>query len=178
MPSAIYAQNVTTGSLTGTIRDQQGGVLPGVTVTATHPPTGVAYEGVTQGDGTFTLVNVVSADPTRSSPACQDSRQTETEGDRQPGADHDDRPTCRCEHMTEPSTSPRLHPPSSRARTRAPHGNIEQEFENLPTLQRSLTDFARANPSSRRRTPTRTRNRPQRCEPRGLQQPPDRRRCQ
>src|SRR4030095_12439936 len=51
-------QNVTTGSLTGAVRAQQGVVLPGVTVTATHTPTGVTYEGVTQGDGTFTLVNV------------------------------------------------------------------------------------------------------------------------
>ena len=53
-----YGQNVTTGSLTGAVRDPQGGVLPGVTVIATHTPTGATYEGVTQGDGTFTLVNV------------------------------------------------------------------------------------------------------------------------
>jgi hypothetical protein len=53
-----YGQNVTTGSLTGTVRDAQGGVLPGVTVIATHTPTAATYQGVTQGDGTFTLVNV------------------------------------------------------------------------------------------------------------------------
>jgi len=53
------AQNaVTTGSLTGVVRDAQGGVLPGSTVTAVHEPTGTPYETVTEGDGTFHLLSV------------------------------------------------------------------------------------------------------------------------
>jgi hypothetical protein len=51
-------QNVTSGTITGLVRDQQGGVLPGATVTAVHGPTGTTYEGVTQGDGRFSLLNV------------------------------------------------------------------------------------------------------------------------
>ena len=51
-------QNVTTGTITGVVSDQQGGVLPGATVTAVHEPTGTSYEGVTQGDGRFSLLNV------------------------------------------------------------------------------------------------------------------------
>jgi hypothetical protein len=46
-----YAQTVTTGTITGLVQDAQGGVLPGVTVTALHTPTGASYEAVTQGDG-------------------------------------------------------------------------------------------------------------------------------
>src|SRR4030095_8948893 len=53
-----YGQNVTTGTITGVIKEQQGGVLPGATVTAVHEPTGTSYEGVTQGDGRFSLLNV------------------------------------------------------------------------------------------------------------------------
>ena len=34
------AQNVTTGALSGVVADQQGAVLPGATVVATHEPTG------------------------------------------------------------------------------------------------------------------------------------------
>ena len=51
-------QNVTTGTITGVVSDEQGGVLPGATVTAVHEPTGTNYEAVTQGDGRFSLVNV------------------------------------------------------------------------------------------------------------------------
>jgi hypothetical protein len=53
-----YAQNVTTGSLTGVVKDAQGGVLPGATVTAVHEPTGTSYETVTEGDGRFQLLHV------------------------------------------------------------------------------------------------------------------------
>ena len=52
------AQTVTTGSLTGTVTDAQGGVLPGATLTATHTPTGTIYEGVTDGEGRFNILNV------------------------------------------------------------------------------------------------------------------------
>ena len=41
-----YGQTVTTGTLTGLVQDAQGGVLPGVTVTAVHTPTGSTYEGL------------------------------------------------------------------------------------------------------------------------------------
>src|SRR5206468_2164627 len=53
-----YAQNVTTSSLTGIVKDAQGGVLPGASVTAVHEPTGTSYETVTEGDGTFHILNV------------------------------------------------------------------------------------------------------------------------
>ena len=53
-----YAQTVTTGTITGLVQDAQGGVLPGVTVTAVHTPTGTSYEGISQGDGRFNILNV------------------------------------------------------------------------------------------------------------------------
>lgn len=56
LPAA--GQNVTTGTITGLVSDQQGGVLPGATVTAVHQPTGTSYEGISQGDGRYSLLNV------------------------------------------------------------------------------------------------------------------------
>jgi len=50
-----FAQNVTTGNLSGTVTDQQGGVLPGATVTAVHEPTGTMYEGLTTAEGRFQM---------------------------------------------------------------------------------------------------------------------------
>ena len=55
--SAI-AQTLTTGSLSGVVTDAQGGVLPGATVTAVHTPTGTSYEGVTDGEGRFNILNI------------------------------------------------------------------------------------------------------------------------
>jgi len=53
-----FGQNVTSGTITGVAMDAQKGVLPGATVTAVHTPTGTTYEAVTQGDGRFTMMAV------------------------------------------------------------------------------------------------------------------------
>ena len=52
LPAATYAQEAT---LTGTISDSTGGVLPGVTVTATHTDTGNTFVAVTDERGAFRL---------------------------------------------------------------------------------------------------------------------------
>ncbi len=52
------AQTVTTGSFSGVLKDVQGGVLPGATVTAVHVPTGTTYEAVTEADGRYQMLNV------------------------------------------------------------------------------------------------------------------------
>jgi hypothetical protein len=54
----VGAQTVTTGNITGTVTDAQGGVLPGATVTAVHTDTGTNYEAVTGTDGRFNILNV------------------------------------------------------------------------------------------------------------------------
>src|SRR5436190_14713865 len=56
LPAApAHAQGVTTASMTGIVKDASGGVIPGATITAVHQPSGTSYEGVTQGDGRFTM---------------------------------------------------------------------------------------------------------------------------
>src|SRR5436190_10821618 len=45
----------TTGVISGVIQDAQGGVLPGVTVTARNTDTGAIRTVVTEGDGRFRL---------------------------------------------------------------------------------------------------------------------------
>ena len=40
----VFAQGVTTAEMTGLIRDAQGAVIPGVSITAVHQPSGTSYE--------------------------------------------------------------------------------------------------------------------------------------
>jgi len=51
-PALLYAQDAT---LSGTVRDSSGGVLPGVTVTALHETTGNTFVAVTDTVGAFRL---------------------------------------------------------------------------------------------------------------------------
>ncbi|MBI4486837.1 MAG: carboxypeptidase regulatory-like domain-containing protein, partial [Acidobacteria bacterium] len=53
VPVVAYAQDAT---LTGTVKDSSGGVLPGVTVTALHEASGNTFVGVTDGGGGFRLL--------------------------------------------------------------------------------------------------------------------------
>ena len=49
------AQGVTTGAISGVVKDDQGAVIPGATVLAVHEPSGSKYEAVTQIDGRFMM---------------------------------------------------------------------------------------------------------------------------
>ena len=51
--SSVFAQNA---QVTGTVKDQSGGVVPGVTVTAKNNATGLTRTEVTDASGTFRLV--------------------------------------------------------------------------------------------------------------------------
>ncbi|HVZ24376.1 MAG TPA: carboxypeptidase-like regulatory domain-containing protein, partial [Vicinamibacterales bacterium] len=53
--STAAAQAVSTASLSGTVKDEGGGVLPGVTVTATQTATGQVRTTVTDATGVYTL---------------------------------------------------------------------------------------------------------------------------
>ena len=54
----VAAQISAGGSVRGTIRDEQGGVLPGVTVTATSPGTPRPTTAVTDSQGVYRLMDL------------------------------------------------------------------------------------------------------------------------
>ena len=54
LPGALAAQE-TRATVTGTVRDTQGGVIPGVTVTVTNIDTNIATEATTNESGVFTI---------------------------------------------------------------------------------------------------------------------------
>ena len=56
--SFAYAQGSSTSTITGTVADSSGGVLPGATVTAKHLATGVVSTTVTNTEGAFTIASL------------------------------------------------------------------------------------------------------------------------
>ncbi|HVL70016.1 MAG TPA: TonB-dependent receptor [Vicinamibacterales bacterium] len=55
---SVYAQGGTTSTITGTVVDASGGVLPGATVTAKHLATNTVSSTVTNSEGAFTLASL------------------------------------------------------------------------------------------------------------------------
>jgi hypothetical protein len=58
MGSVLFAEAQTSSSLRGYVKDNQGGVLPGVTVTATSPDMITPATGVTDDTGYYRLINL------------------------------------------------------------------------------------------------------------------------
>src|SRR5688572_19024443 len=55
LSTPAFAQAVSTASIGGTVRDESGGVLPGVTATATHVENGLTRTAVTDENGAYLL---------------------------------------------------------------------------------------------------------------------------
>ena len=56
--SSAWAQGSTTSTITGTVVDSSGGVLPGATVTAKHVATGVVSNSTANSQGAFTIASL------------------------------------------------------------------------------------------------------------------------
>ena len=143
-----YAQTVTTGTLTGLVQDTQGGVLPGVTVTAVHTPTGTTYEGLTQDDGRFSLLNVRVGGPYQLTAALGGFRNAVIANLNVRLGEETDVPIkMQLATVTEVVT---VTADTSPIFTGSHTGTAENigtaVIENLPTIARSLQDIARSSP--------------------------------
>jgi hypothetical protein len=146
--SPALAQNVTLGNLSGVVKDAQGGLLPGATVVAVHTPTGTTYEGVTEADGRFALLNVRVGGPYEVSITLAGFRPEKVSGVNVTLGEGSDLPvTLQLETVTETVTVVAV---ASSVFTPSKAGTAEnvslETIENLPSLSRSLTDFARTSP--------------------------------
>ncbi len=146
-PPPLTAQSVTTGTLTGKVSDEQGGVLPGADVVAVHDPTGTEYVGVTSGEGQFVFLNV------RVGPYTVTARLTGFKAQVQQnvlvnlGEGTTVTFKLPLEAVAETVLVTAEASPiftSSRSGTTATVSN--ETIETLPTVSRSLQDFARVNP--------------------------------
>jgi hypothetical protein len=141
-------QNVTTGTLTGVVSDEQGGVLPGATVTAVHEPTGTSYEGVTQGDGRFSLLNVRVGGPYKVVVALPGFRSETLNALTVTLGETTEVPVkLLLQSVTEVVQVTAESIPLFTASKAGTSDNVGTEvIETLPTINRSIQDFARVSP--------------------------------
>jgi hypothetical protein len=141
------AQTVTTGSLSGTVADMQGGVLPGASVVAVHTPTGTTYEATTGAEGRFVILNVRVGGPYSIAVRMPGFKEHVTEDimvnlGEERAVDVKLTLETVTEEVTVTGEASIIDP--TRAGTAA---NVSTEtLENLPSVSRTIADFARLSP--------------------------------
>jgi hypothetical protein len=147
VPGILTAQTVTTGSLAGTVRDSQKAVIPGAVVIAVHVPTGTTYEILTQSDGRYQIPSarvggpyIVKASAKKFNGQEQKDIQVALGESRQ--VDFILQPAAAAETVTVTAEAQLID--TSVSGTVA---NVdEQSIKELPSISRSINDFARTSP--------------------------------
>jgi hypothetical protein len=147
--SALYAQSVTTGALSGkVVAAEDRAALPGAQVEAVHVPTGTRYNTVTRGDGRFDLPNARAGGPYTVT-ARMDGFQDQTAEDihvrlgQTTDLDFNLQLASITEAITVTGESTAI---INSGRTGAASNVSTEAIETLPTISRGLEDFARTNP--------------------------------
>jgi len=140
------AQTVTTGDIAGTITDAQGGVLPGATVTAVHTDTGTSYEAVSGPDGRYSILNVrvgaYAITATMSGFKELKQQKVQVQLGAQQTVDFKLELATVSETVDVVASTPAID--LSRAGTASNINNAV--IESLPTISRSVYDYARTSP--------------------------------
>ena len=144
----VYAQGVTTGTMTGVVKDPQGQVVPGATVTATHEPSGTTYEGFTRADGRFAIPGMRVGGPYKVEASLTGfTPEAKTEITVSLGIATDLDFTLKLANVAETITVVGVSDPVfSSARTGAATAVGHEELAALPTISGRLTDVIRLSP--------------------------------
>ncbi|HKR65840.1 MAG TPA: carboxypeptidase regulatory-like domain-containing protein [Thermoanaerobaculia bacterium] len=139
---------MTTGSLTGVVKAADGSALPGVTIEAVHTPTGTRYSDVTGVDGRYNIPNVRVGGPYTVTASLEGFKPTTAKNlDVILGTPTEVPLTLQLstvsESITVTATADDIINPN---KTGSSSEVSEEAIETLPTVNRSLQDFARTNP--------------------------------
>ena len=148
MPRPIDAQGVTTSAITGVVKDAQGAVIPGVTITATHVPSGTTYEAVTQADGRYFIQGMRVGGPYKINAALTGfGNEVKENVTLNLGVAQDLDFTLKVaaisENITVVGTS---DPVFSSTHTGAATAVTREELATLPTISGRINDMARLSP--------------------------------
>jgi outer membrane receptor protein involved in Fe transport len=139
---------VTTGNIAGTVMAADGSALPGVTVEAIHVPTGTRYDAVTGSNGRFTMQGVRVGGPYRVAATLEGFRAFEATGVTVAlGTTADVPVTLQLAAVSEAITvTAETDDVINPNRSGATSAVSQEQLETLPTVNRTLQDFARTNP--------------------------------
>jgi outer membrane receptor for ferrienterochelin and colicin len=144
----VHAQ-VTTGNLTGMVITQgDDSALPGVTVEAVHVPTGTRYTGYTGVNGRYTIPNVRVGGPYTIIASLEGFKNAEARNVTVALGTATEVPlkmslAAVTEAITVTASTDDLISPS---RTGSTSSVSAEQIETLPTVNRTIQDFARTNP--------------------------------
>ncbi len=141
------AQTVTTGTLIGLVTDEQKAVLPGATVEAVHVPTGTVYAGLTQSDGRYSFLAVRVGGP-YTIKASMAKFKTEEKTGIMVGLGETEQVdfTLQIGGVAETVTVVAEAQVFDLARAGTAANVPTQVLQDLPTISRSINDFARTSP--------------------------------
>ncbi len=147
LPGILAAQTVTTGSIAGAVMDSQKAVIPGAVITAVHVPTGTTYEAVSQSDGRYIIPSARVGGPyvIKASAAkfgTQEQKDIQIALGESRRVDFVLQPAVASETVTVTADAQLID--TSVSGTMA---NVdEQSIRELPSISRSIADFARTSP--------------------------------
>lgn len=147
MTPLAFAQ-VTSGNISGVVTDPDGAALPGVTVEAVHTPTGTRYQDITDSNGRFTFVNTRVGGPYRITATLEGFKPAENASVQVALGGTAEVPlrlslAAVTEAITVTAQADDVINPN---RTGSSSSVSTEAIESLPTVNRSLQDFARTNP--------------------------------
>src|SRR6188768_761995 len=149
MTFAVNGQGVTTASISGRITDSQGEGLPGVTIHASHTPSGTSYGTSARADGRFNLPNLRIGGPYTITISSVGFTEQKQEGIMLALGQN----LVVSKQLTEQTTELEEVEVSAgqvfnSSRTGAASTFTNDQIRNLPTITRSASDIYRLTPSS------------------------------
>ncbi|MEO5762197.1 MAG: carboxypeptidase regulatory-like domain-containing protein, partial [Vicinamibacteria bacterium] len=140
----------TTGSISGLVVDQSGGVLPGATVLAVHVPSGTRYEAVARADGRYSIQGVRVGSPYTVTISMQGFQPRMVKDVTVSlGASVDVDATLKTANLSEEVTvTAESNPIFSSARTGAATSVSRDVIATLPTQSDRIDSFVRLSPQS------------------------------
>jgi len=151
LPDGAARAQSTTASITGTVVDEEGEPLPGANIEAVHRPSGTRFGAATGGNGRYTIQGMRVGGPytvTASFVGFQTVRRTGIQLQLDETREINFQLQTQTAEMEEVEVMGRRSESAkiSRNRTGARENVSSEEIEELPTIQRSLGDFARLIP--------------------------------